>query len=187
MTDVFLGIAALLWAIDKAKKSSEEPTDESPDTGGRDDEDDSSQPPVAIAPTLPPYNLEPVWANDDDTVCIYIFQMLQGMVYEDPATGERTGEHFYVDSGYVIGNCIPNAFVRASASVGGTMTFTIDEVQYENVIIYATLEGAILEVEDDEEDSPDDPQQEPEDDGNDTAPSFPSRPDFGFGGGTSAF
>ena len=186
MTDVFLGIAALLWAIDKAKK--EQTTDE-PDTGGRSDEDDSSQPPIPVMPTLPSYNLEKVWANDDETVCIYIIQMLNGMVYEDPETGERSGDWYYVDSGYVIGNCTATAFVRASASVGGTMTFEIDGVEYENVLVYATLDGAILEVEDDEEEpSPDDPQKQPDSDdngGSDGIPYIP--PSSGLGGGYSAF
>jgi hypothetical protein len=191
MTDVFLGIAALLWAIDKAKAS--QPTEEEPDTGGRSDDDTDEeqpfQPPVAVMPTLPSYNLEPVWESDDGTVCIFIIQMLRGMVYEDPMTGERTGEWYYEDSGFVIGNCEGTAFVRASASVGGTMTFEIDNIQYENVIVYATLEGAILEVEDDEDESddPTDPQKEPEDDGSDNGGGFsmPTRPDFGLGGGGS--
>ena len=191
MTDVFLGIAALLWAIDKAKASQPTTESEEPTTGGRSDDDTDEeqpfQPPVAVMPTLPSYNLEPVWESDDGTVCIFIIQMLRGMVYEDPMTGERTGEWYYEDSGYIIGNCEGTAFVRASASVGGTMTFEIDNVQYENVIVYATLDGAILEVEDEEEGepSPTDPQKEPEEPTKPTLPSLPTRPDYGLGGGGS--
>lgn len=147
--------------------------------------DEETLPPVAIAPDLPQFRVEMVAHFEPDH--IYRLEGLSGMVYKDPMTGEQMGEWTYESWGYIIGNADATGFLSASASVGGTVTFILNGIEYENVLVFSSQEDAEAELEPSTP-SPDDPQKQPEDGGStDTGGSGYLQPDYGLGGGMGSY
>lgn len=126
------------------------------------------------------YRVEEVAKGDQSN--IYLLQSRRGVLYDD-----GSGEYTWEDSGYLRGD-FPTGFVTASSSVGGTISFEISEVYYENVIVYATQEAAI-EADKKEEPSPDAPvkPEEPEEEPPSLPPIKPPTGLPGFGGNYNPF
>jgi hypothetical protein len=150
-----------------------------PDTSGRSG-DEPSLPPKPLPVEGDDYRVEMVAQGEQNE--IQLLESRRGILYDD-GSGSQTWE----SSGYLRGN-LADGFVRASASVGGTITFTINDRKYENVLVYSSEEAA-LKADEKEEPKPDDPQKQPEEEDEPTQPSLPTRPDFGggLGGGYTPF
>ena len=145
------------------------------------------------APQDPPKALEPQGdgirfeeAGQGDGGVISLLQRRYGLMYDD-----GSGGYTWRDSGYVRGSPA-TGFVSASASVGGTSTFTIDGTKYKHVLVYQTLADAI-KADEKEEVDPNDPTQPqappPEEDKPEPSkPNQPPLPPFGgFGGVQTPF
>lgn len=154
-----LGIGWLIANRDKNETSgrSEEPSEPSEPSG----------PPRPVTPTGDDYRVELVATGEQNN--IYLLQTRRGVLYDD-----GSGGYSWEDTGFLRGD-FPNGFVMGSASVGGTITFTINSIRYQNVVVYSSKQSAL----DDDiipEDDPSGPQQQPEDDEDDDSGDLPSLP-----------
>ena len=159
-----VGLGAVYWAL-KDKGATTPPAT-------------PNNPPQAVPTDEDSYRVEKVGAGDQNN--IYLIQMRSGVLYDD---GRDTRQ--WSDSGFIRGD-FPTGFVSASARVGGTISFEINEIYYENVIVYKTKEDAI-EADKDKETTPDSPvkPEEPKEEPvQPTLPVQPSIPSFGSGIGS---
>lgn len=143
-----------------------------------------TQPTDATEPTTPPP--QPVPTNEDsyrvelvgtgDKNNIYCLESQSGLLYDD-----GTDTRKWSKVGFIRGD-FPTGFTTASASVGGTIDFTINEMFYENVLVYKTKEDAI-EADKEKETTPDSPvkPEEPKEEPQPTLPINPN-PMPGLGG-----
>ena len=174
MIGALLGIGSIYWVLKGEKSSDTTPT--APDAP-----EAPQAPPKALEPQGDDYRVEKVGAGDQNN--IYLLEGRRGVLYDD-----GSGGYSWESMGYIRGD-FPSGFTRAPTSLGGTISFEINEVYYENVLVYATEQEAI-DADKKEEPSPTDPQKQPEDDDSTpTQPSLPTRPDFGggLGGGYTPF
>jgi len=157
----------------------------------RDEDATPATPDAPEAPQQPPkplpvegddYRVEMVAQGEQNQ--IQLLQARYGVMYDD-----GSGGYTWQDSGYLRGN-LADGFVRASASVGGTITFTINDRKYESVLVYSSEEAA-LKADEIPEDDGSGPQKQPEDDEDEGGrPTFPTRPPTGlpgFGGGMGSY
>lgn len=148
------------------------------DGGGGDakPEDTPSEPinpPKPVTPEGDNYRVKEVAKGDQNN--IYLLESRYGVLYDD-----GSGGYTWQQTGYIRGD-FPTGFVMAPSGIGGTYTFRINEILYENVIVYATEQEAI-DADKKEEPKPDDPQKQPEDDDSDDGGGgLPLQPDYGGG------
>lgn len=136
--------------------------------------DEPAQPPKPVMPTGDDYRVEEVAKGDQNN--IYLLESRRGVLYDD-----GSGGYSWEKSGYIRGD-FPVGFVMAPTSVGGSMTFTINDMTYENVLVYKSQEDAIA-ADKKEEPKPDDPQKQPDaDDDADDSGSLPLKPPTGLPG-----
>lgn len=169
-----LALAGLWWAF-KDKDATTLP----PDANGG-STDAPTPPPKPLPVQGDDYRVEEVAKGDQNN--IYLLESRRGVLYDD-----GSGGYSWEQSGYIRGD-FPTGFVMASASVGGTITFEINETLYKNVIVYKTEQEAI-DADKKEEPKPTDPQKQPDDEeeGKPTLPTLPKRPDLGLGGGVGSY
>jgi len=153
------------------------------DTSGRSG-DEPSLPPKPVMPEGDDYRVEKVATGERSN--IYLLESRRGVLYDD-----GSGGYSWEQTGYIRGD-YPTGFTSAPTSLGGTISFEINETYYENVIVYGT-EQAAIEADKIPEEDPTGPQKQPEDDeGEDEGgqPTFPTRPPTGlpgFGGGVGSY
>lgn len=109
---------------------------------------------------------------------IYLLQSRRGVLYDD-----GSGGYSWEDSGYIIGE-EGVGYRSAPKSIGGTMTFEIAGVLYENVLVYQL--DAARDATKEEEDDGTGPVKPPEEEEPPTQPSLPVQPKLpGFSGDVS--
>ena len=132
--------------------------------------DAPTPPPQAVPTGEDSYRVEKVGSGDKNN--IYLLQTRFGVLYDD---GRDTRQ--WEDTGFIRGD-FPTGFVSGSA---GGISFEINEIYYENVVLYSTKEDAI-EADKDKETTPDSPMkpEEPQEPAP-VAPVVPVTPRGGLG------
>lgn len=166
MVGQLLILGSLFYLLTRERSESTPPTTDTPEA--------PQEPPKPLPVEGDDYRVELVATGEQNE--IQLLESRRGVLYDD-GSGSQTWE----PSGYIRGN-LTDGFVRASASVGGTMTFTIKGRTYEDTLIYKTIQDAQT-ADEIPEDDPSGPQKqpEPEDDDTDNGGGLNIPP--GFGGG----
>ena len=148
-------------------------------------------PSPAPEPTPQPDSLDfteyAVWSGEASVGSDVVWTFQRMLRYSDGST-EKNGSEYVV-----VGNSNHTSFLRINSNRGSIdipARLTGGEVDQENVMVFASIEDAVADLEEEDEDRPGSPESEPEDDGSGGSgglPSLPTRPDYGFGGSTSLF
>lgn len=177
MLDILVlgGLAYLFFKDEKADTGSV--SGDSSGTSGRSEPAEDTPIPQPIAPEGDDYRTDVVDQGEQNPISL--LEQRTGLQYDN-----NTSTMKWVPVGYLRGSKA-KGFVRASAAVGGTISFECEGQYYESVLVYATIEEA-KEADKKPVDDGSGPQKQPEapeDDGGDSnGGGVPLQPGFGFGG-----
>lgn len=124
-----------------------------------------------------------VWSGEANVGSDVVWTFQKMLRYSDGSTIENGSEYI------VVGNANHTSFLRVNSDRGSIdipARLTGGDVDQENVMVFASIEDAVADLEEEEEDRPGSPEKQPEDgggsDGSGGLPSLPVQPDYGFGG-----